>query len=145
MVLSWTDVKALLTIRSIEPRSSRPRTPERMPVMKRILNCCRWELPFRARSISSGGDKHAQRLGEQGDGGQEFDFHDKGGSASGILGDGEGGTKVRHNSCVYISMQVHPSWHIRQAPKNLETARSIIGMIFWAILNFQNDGDGKTL
>ena len=49
-----TEVKALLTISSIELRSSRLRMPERMPVIKRILNCCRWGLPFRARSISSG-------------------------------------------------------------------------------------------
>ena len=42
------------------------------------------------------GDKHAQRLGEQGDGGQEFDFHEDSRRASGILGDGEGGAKVRN-------------------------------------------------
>ena len=39
-----------------------------------------------------GGDKHVQRLGEQGDGGQEFEFHDKSGSASGILGMERAGT-----------------------------------------------------
>jgi hypothetical protein len=55
MVLSWTEVKALLASSSVELRSSRLRMPERMPVIKRILNCCRWRLPFRARaSISSG-------------------------------------------------------------------------------------------
>ena len=55
MVLSWREVKALLTISSIALRSSRLRTPERMSVIKRILNCGRWRLPLRARaSISSG-------------------------------------------------------------------------------------------
>jgi hypothetical protein len=55
MVLSWREVKALLTMSSMELRSSRLRMPERMPVIKRILNCCRWGLPLRARtSISSG-------------------------------------------------------------------------------------------
>ena len=46
-----------------------------------------------------GGDKHAQRLGEQGDGRQELDFYEQSGKASGILGDGEG-AKVRHFSYV---------------------------------------------
>jgi hypothetical protein len=55
MVLSWTDVKAFLTIRSMELRSSWLRTPERMPVMRTILNGCRWGLPLRAWArISSG-------------------------------------------------------------------------------------------
>jgi hypothetical protein len=47
-----------------------------------------------------GGDGHAQRLGEQGDSGQELDFHDWSGWASGILGDGEGRAKVRRLSYV---------------------------------------------
>jgi hypothetical protein len=67
--------KALLTFSSIELRYSRLRTPERMPVIKRILNCWRWGLPFGARSISSGATSTLERLGEQGDGGQELDFH----------------------------------------------------------------------
>jgi len=41
-----------------------------------------------------GGDKHAQRLGEQGNVGQELDFHRWNGRASGIFGDGESGAKV---------------------------------------------------
>jgi hypothetical protein len=48
--------------------------PERMPVIKRILNCCKWGLPFRARSISSGAMRTLND-GEQGDGGQELEFH----------------------------------------------------------------------
>jgi len=71
----------------------------RMPVIKRILNCCRWGLPFRTRSISSGAMRTLND-GEQEDGGQELDFHDWSGGASGILGDGEGGAKVRHVSYV---------------------------------------------
>jgi hypothetical protein len=60
----------------MELRSSLLRTPERMPG-KTILNCRRWRLPLRARaSISSGAMSTLERLGEQGDGGQEFEFHD---------------------------------------------------------------------
>ena len=56
-----TEVKALLTSSStMSSRSSRLRMPERMPVIKRILICCRWGLPFRARSISSGGERTVQ-------------------------------------------------------------------------------------
>jgi hypothetical protein len=69
-----TEVKALLTFSSIALRSSRLRMPERMPVIKRILNCCKWGLPFRARSISSGAMRTLND-GEQGDGGQELEFH----------------------------------------------------------------------
>jgi hypothetical protein len=55
MVLNWTEVKPLLTLSSMVLWSSRPRTPERMPVIKTIQNCYRRRLPFRARaSISSG-------------------------------------------------------------------------------------------
>jgi hypothetical protein len=68
MVLSWTEVKALLTSRSREPRSSRLRMPERMPVIRRILNCCRWGLPFQSAQHLLRGDEDAKRLGEQGDG-----------------------------------------------------------------------------
>jgi len=41
--------KALLTFSStMISRSSWRRMPERMPVIKRILNCCRWGLPFQS-------------------------------------------------------------------------------------------------
>jgi hypothetical protein len=43
------------------------------------------------------GDEDAND-GEQGDGGQEFYFHDQSGRSSGILGYGEGGAKVREGS-----------------------------------------------
>jgi len=67
--------KALPTFSStMSSRSSWLRMPERMPVIKRILNCCRWGLPFRARSISSGAMRTLND-GEQGDGGQELDFY----------------------------------------------------------------------
>jgi hypothetical protein len=55
MLLSWTEVKVLLIIMSMELRPSRVRTLERMLAMKTILNRCRCRLPLRARaSISSG-------------------------------------------------------------------------------------------
>jgi hypothetical protein len=49
--------------------------PERMPVIKRILNCCRWGLPFQS-AASPPGAMRTLNDGEQGDGGQEFYFHD---------------------------------------------------------------------
>ena len=51
---------------------------------KRILNGCRWGLPFRARAGISSGAMRTLNDGEQGDGGQEFDFHSREGSAIGI-------------------------------------------------------------
>jgi len=69
---------------SIELRSSRLRVPERMPAIERILNCCRWGLPFRARAGISSGAMRTLNDGEQGDGGQEVDFHSREGSAIGI-------------------------------------------------------------
>jgi hypothetical protein len=69
--------EGLLTLRSRELRSRRLRTPERMPVMKTILNCCRWGLPLSARaSISYGTMRTLSCLGEQGNGRQGLDFHD---------------------------------------------------------------------
>jgi hypothetical protein len=56
-----TEVKALFTDSSVELLSNWLRMPERMPVIKRILNCCRWGLPFKARArISSGAMRTAQ-------------------------------------------------------------------------------------
>ena len=55
-----TEVKALLTSR--ESRSSRLRMPERMPAIKRILNCCWCGLPFRARQHLLRGDEDGQMV-----------------------------------------------------------------------------------
>jgi len=54
-----TEVKALLTVSSMESRSSRLRMPERIPAIKRSLNCCRCGLPLRApgRHILGGDDQ----------------------------------------------------------------------------------------
>jgi len=84
-------------------QSSRLRIPERMPTINWILNCFRWGLPFRARSISSGAMRTLND-GDQGDGGQEFDFHElKWEGFEDIWG--WGGRKKRKLSCFLMAGQ----------------------------------------
>jgi hypothetical protein len=48
---------------------------KRLPVLKRILNCCRWGLPFSVLGSISSGAMRTINDGEQGDGGQDFNIH----------------------------------------------------------------------
>jgi len=80
--MSWTAVKARRTSSCVKLRFSRL---EPRPQMKSTLVA----LQFQVAALGygqhlHGGDEDAEGLGEQGDGGEEFNFHDRIWVAAGI-------------------------------------------------------------